>query len=1022
MMKHCHRGVFVLAVILYLLLIDLQTLNAQITPAERTGFTWITTQEVQDSSYGAGFSVYSAVYPILEKYPGPNNIQVGLASQWVTTQRTGNEPGDFYTTIEGGLGWWHDTRFATETPKFIMGGVAFNFSAWANGVGAGSTAMLADGHRDWSEPGGKYGVAQLSPNLLWPPDGLNIKQGTNGELLGYGYMPLPLTEPMDETAGTDVATGNQCWTLFLNTIHFKGPATFFLPTFWSKPSLEDPSLEGLFLDARPSDQNVGFGMEHATTPALISYDYYEIPYARIAPLLFPKSSTDKSVLVNQIKVYSRDALWNDLEDWFNGDSAVQPGINPEGEFNVIFTSDNNGGAIAGEISTADQNYWEYPIDIGMYIQTFVENNTIMGYELNPDYVKKVNENFVLPEYFRFEQDHKWRPIEETEVPQITGLLENEVIIEPRNDTVAYLTPLEADCPWQDPNGPWNMPGPSAGPFQVELGDGSTITYYWYYFINQPAIIQANLPDTLRQILQERAEMIHTHWNHDAEYLVPPTTGTLASLDPALIVQPPAGMEVGYVPIISRQEKTPPKVRVFILAGQSNMQGQGAITDAENDPGTLIDVIEHDVEGNWAEIGEIDNWNILENVWLHFARSEDTIRSQVTVGQGANSELIGPELMFAYEIDEMYFDPVLLIKTAWGGVSLAVDFRPPSAGGETGEYYTRMIETVQQVTSNIATEFPEIGAIDFEITGFCWFQGWNDGASIDYLNEYENNLTHLINDVRNDLNVPELPYVIANSGQGGYELSDDLWTRDIQTMVVPAQENVACNPDYSGKVGYVDTRPFYFELEVSPTDAIHHFHNNALTFLNVGRKLGIEMKEAIDDTAFCNKIAQIISFELPSELGLSVGSFILEGQATSGLHVVYSSSGESIITIVDSTAIILSTGTVSITAMQPGNHEYQPAEPVKQVITIYDDMVGIFEESQAFIVYPNPTSNLISIENKVGIINKIQLVDITGKIINTWEKVNKPKFEIEISAKKGFYFLKVSTIKGNQSIHRIIKVD
>ena len=60
-------------------------------------------------------------------------------------------------TIEGGLGWWHDTRFGTEFPKFIMGGVAFDFTQWANGVGAGSSEIRDDGRRDWNVPGGKYG-------------------------------------------------------------------------------------------------------------------------------------------------------------------------------------------------------------------------------------------------------------------------------------------------------------------------------------------------------------------------------------------------------------------------------------------------------------------------------------------------------------------------------------------------------------------------------------------------------------------------------------------------------------------------------------------------------------------------------------------------------------------------------------------------------------------------------------------------------------------------------------------------
>ena len=67
------------------------------------------------------------------------------------------------------------------------------------------------------EPAGQYAVAQLSPWVLWPPDGLNLKQGTCGELFGYGYLPLPLTAAKATTAGKNVPTGDHCWTLFLNT-------------------------------------------------------------------------------------------------------------------------------------------------------------------------------------------------------------------------------------------------------------------------------------------------------------------------------------------------------------------------------------------------------------------------------------------------------------------------------------------------------------------------------------------------------------------------------------------------------------------------------------------------------------------------------------------------------------------------------------------------------------------------------------------------------------------------------------
>jgi hypothetical protein len=87
-----------------------------------------------------------------------------------------------------------------------------------------------------------------------------------------------------------------------------------------------------------------------------------------------------------------------------------------------------------------------------------------------------------------------------------------------------LTPLDPECHWQDPNGPWNNPGPVAGPFKADLGDGTTVTYYWYRFVDQPAIIHANLPEDIRTKLQSRVELIHANWSHTDEYLAPPSIG------------------------------------------------------------------------------------------------------------------------------------------------------------------------------------------------------------------------------------------------------------------------------------------------------------------------------------------------------------------------------------------------------------------------------------------------------------------------------------------------------------------
>jgi hypothetical protein len=260
----------------------------QIQEGEMAGYLLVPNDKVHET-YNAGFSMYVAAWPLLAKYPG-HRFQTGLFGTWMFAQYDGRAPTSMYSDIEGGLGWWTDTRFATEAPKFIMGGVAPNFSEWANGSGAGQG-------RNWDDPKGQYGVAQLSPWLLWPPDGLNLKQGTCGELVGYGYLPLPLTQAKSTTAGKNVPTGGHCWTLFLNTRNFKGPVAFFTPYFWSHAALTEPRLAGMLLDIRPSDPNRALQMETQYVPSKQSFDAKAETYARIAPTSFPRAAGGDSVLV-----------------------------------------------------------------------------------------------------------------------------------------------------------------------------------------------------------------------------------------------------------------------------------------------------------------------------------------------------------------------------------------------------------------------------------------------------------------------------------------------------------------------------------------------------------------------------------------------------------------------------------------------------------------------------------------------------------------------------------------------------
>jgi hypothetical protein len=304
--------------------------NANIKEESVGGYMIVQTEKV-DQSYNAGFSIYSAAWPLLKEYPG-RSFQSGLFGTWMFPNRDKLQVKEkLYSDVEGGLGWWRSTAFGTVTPKFIMGGVEMSFLSWANGPGSGKG-------RDWNQPSGKYGVAQLSPWLLFPPDGLNLKQGTYGEMFGYGYLPLPLTEVKTTTEGKNVPTGNQSWTLFLNTENFKGPVAFFTPYFWSKVSVENPKVSGLFLDVLPSNANKAYQMETQFIPSSEAIDSKGERYARIAQTRYPAGPDNNSELLNRLMVYNRKALWDDVNAWFKGGKPVSGTIDISGAYMQKFTA------------------------------------------------------------------------------------------------------------------------------------------------------------------------------------------------------------------------------------------------------------------------------------------------------------------------------------------------------------------------------------------------------------------------------------------------------------------------------------------------------------------------------------------------------------------------------------------------------------------------------------------------------------------------------------------------------------
>lgn len=307
----------------------------------------------------------------------------------------------------------------------------------------------------------------------------------------------------------------------------------------------------------------------------------------------------------------------------------------------------------------------------------------------------------------------------------------------------------------------------------------------------------------------------------------------------------------FVASVSAAEPSKP-VKVFILAGQSNMEGQAVVDldgkDYNDGKGTLRFLLRDPQKA--ALFQHLKNaegsWTVRDDVWCRYQRERGPLLAgPLTMGFSVYGDKhhFGPELQFGHVLGNHFENQVLLIKTAWGGKSLFKDFRPPSAGGEVGPYYTKMIEQIREALANLKTDFPNADGSN-ELAGFVWYHGWNDGVDPkNAVPQYEENLVHLINDVRQEFKAPKLPVVIGEL-TGPWVEAPGAWA----TLRI-AQRNAAERPEFKDSVLFVETHDFVRKPEDSPNPGHgHHEFGNAETYFLVGDALGKGMTALLTGTA------------------------------------------------------------------------------------------------------------------------------------------------------------------------------
>jgi hypothetical protein len=490
------------------------------------------------SAYSAGIGFYAAVWPLVDQPLA--NFQIGLPSTWISPDNSDNKDkplaplgtrarmwrergltwASVFQTVEGGLGYWAGNHFRYGPPKFSMNATP---QCYDYEVGSPGWSFF---YSNQALPDHRLGIAQLSNRLLIPPDALPFQGNPNGEFLGYTWMALPFTDP---TSG-DPPTGGQSWTCFLNSANFKGPIAYYIPETWSKIGklFHYPFIYGRGLDARPGIMDGG-AMEINTVPRFDAKDARGTVYSKLPRLRFPVDDQGRAILVQDVTYYSRAALFDAFRSWRDGGPVCS------GRF-------DDRGAWKPKLKTQSTEYDQEGkriLGVERVFDTKIFEGNVWGVQWFPN---DISPKGLFPQYYKHVGDERVA-VAESQVPAETKLRTQEFKL--AGPGRPYTSPRQ---------GAWTKPGPKHGPHSAKLSDGSVVTYSWYRFVDQPSFQQYAWSQEKKAKLQAFVEKLHATWPIDRDYMAPPTRGTLVSLDPALIVTPPVGLEVGYVPIVTHQER------------------------------------------------------------------------------------------------------------------------------------------------------------------------------------------------------------------------------------------------------------------------------------------------------------------------------------------------------------------------------------------------------------------------------------------------------------------------------------
>ena len=262
------------------------------------------------------------------------------------------------------------------------------------------------------------------------------------------------------------------------------------------------------------------------------------------------------------------------------------------------------------------------------------------------------------------------------------------------------------------------------------------------------------------------------------------------------------------------------VKIYVMAGQSNIEGPGSNRYIEKNVPELL--------------------KPREDVWCVFA---GRVSGPLKPGYGFRyQEQFGPELKFGHVLGDALDNEIVIIKSAIGGTTLHRHWRPPStvkrAGGKVGPLYNAMIRRVHNLLAHLGEVYPKYKGQGYELAGFVWFQGENDSCTKEkdgtgFWTYYQENLMDLIKDVRSELVVPNLPFLIAQI------IDSDCWDSSGGGPVIRAAQEYACKKAENAAM-------------IVTKDLDPGFHYDSPSHVVIGERLGKAMLKLSKKTVHCGE--------------------------------------------------------------------------------------------------------------------------------------------------------------------------